>query len=128
MLFLSLQVSVLLLAGSTVQIKPAPSWILPITMDSSRNPDQKDVSNGFFYELMNRQVNLLNQTLYVHFTRQIINESGVQDASDVSVNFAPQFQQLIFHTVKIIRDGKTINQLKKQSIKIADEESNASDY
>jgi hypothetical protein len=128
MLFASLQVSICLLAGSTVQIKPVPSWILPVTQETSRNPNLKDVSNGFYYELMNRQVNLVNQTVYLHFTRRIVNESGVQDASEVSVNFAPQFQQLVFHSVKIIRDGKTINQLKAGSIKIVDEESNASDY
>ncbi len=128
MLYIALQVSANLLAGSTVQIKPVPTWILPVIRETSRNPDLKDVSNGFYYELMNRQVNLVNQTVYLHFTRQIVNESGVQDASEVSVNFAPQFQQLVFHSVKIIRDGKTINQLKAGSIKIVDEESNASDY
>jgi hypothetical protein len=97
MLFVSLQVSICLLAGSTVQIKPVPSWILPVTQETSRNPDLKDVSNGFYYELMNRQVNLVNQTVYLHFTRRIVNGSGVQDASEVSVNFAPQFQHLFFN-------------------------------
>ena len=127
-LFISLQATAFLFAGSLVKIKPDPSWVLPVTLENSRNPDLKDVSNGFYYELMNRQVNLATQAVYLHFTRHIINESGVQDASEVSVNFAPQFQQVIFHTVKIIRDGKSINQLKPGSFKIVDEESNAADY
>ncbi len=127
-LSICLQVCAFLYAGSIVKIKPDPAWVLPVTRDASRSPDLKDVSNGFYYELMNRQVNLADQTVYLHFIRHIINESGVQDASEVSVNFAPQFQQLIFHTVKIIREGRSINQLKTGSIKIVDEESNAADY
>ncbi|HEY4965736.1 MAG TPA: DUF3857 domain-containing protein [Puia sp.] len=127
-LFITLQATAFLFAGGIVKVRSDPSWILPVTRETSRIPDLKDVSGGFYYELMSRQVNLADQTVYLHYTRHIINESGVQDASEVSVNFAPQFQQLFFHIVKIIRDGKTINQLNAGSIKIVDEESNASDY
>jgi Domain of Unknown Function with PDB structure (DUF3857)/Protein of unknown function (DUF2569) len=115
-------------AGTMVKIKAEPDWIYPSAADAGRNPEAKDVSNGFYYDLMDRQVNLVNQTVYQHFIRHIINESGVQDASEVSVSFAPQFQQVTFHRILIIRDGKSINRLLNSSIKISDEESEASDY
>ena len=115
-------------AESQVQIKPEPSWLVPVSPLSNKDPRPNEVSNGYYYTLMNRQVNLVNQTVYLHFIRQIINESGVQDASEISVNFAPQFQQVAFHHVSIIRDGKSVNQLQVNSIKSMDDESNQSDY
>jgi hypothetical protein len=117
-----------LFAGNQVSIKPAPGWVYPVTIDVARNPNPKSVSNGYYYDLMDRQVNLVNQTVYQHFIRHIVNESGVQEASEVSVSFAPQFLQVFFHKVAVIRNGKFISQLNNASIKTADEESEASEY
>jgi hypothetical protein len=128
LLFLFLHLIFLTLANNKVQIKPEPAWVVSIHPEAGRSPDLKDVSNGFYYELMNRQVNLVNHAVYFHFIRHIVNESGVQDASEVSVNFAPQFQQIVFHKVMIVRSGKFISQLEISSIKLADEESNAAEY
>jgi hypothetical protein len=116
------------IAGTIVKIRPEPDWIYNNAIDANRNPASKEVSNGYYYDLMDRQVNLVNQTVYQHYIRHIINESGVQDASEVSVSYSPQFQQVIFHSITIIRDGKSINRLLNSSIKISDEESEASEY
>jgi hypothetical protein len=115
-------------AGNLINIKPAPSWILPNAVDGMRNPNVKDISGGYYYDLMDRQVNLEKQTVYLHIIRHIVNESGVQEASEVSVSFSPQFQQVAFHKVTVIRNGQTINQLISSSIKTADEESEAPSY
>jgi hypothetical protein len=98
-------------AGGPVSIKPEPSWILPSLVDETRTPNAKDISGGYYYDLMDRQINLDKQTVYVNIIRHIVNESGVQEASEVSVSFSPQFQQIVFHKVVIIRKGLPINQL-----------------
>lgn len=115
-------------AGSLINIKPEPSWILSNIADLSRNPGAKNISGGYYYDLMDRQINLEKQTVYVHIIRHIVNESGVQEASEVSVSFSPQFQQIIFHKVTVIRNGHHVNQLIPSSIKTADEESEAPSY
>ncbi|HEY2349292.1 MAG TPA: DUF3857 domain-containing protein, partial [Puia sp.] len=97
-------------------------------MDVTKEPGAKNVSGGYFYDLMDRQINLEKQTIYLHIIRHIVNESGVQDASEVSVTFSPQFQQVIFHKVNIIRNGHIIHQLTPSAIKTADEESESQDY
>jgi hypothetical protein len=115
-------------AGNLINIKPEPSWILSNMADKTRNPSEKNISGGYYYDLMDRQVNLEKQTIFVHNIRHIVNESGVQEASEVSVFFLPQFQQVIFHKINIIREGHTINQLVSSAIKTADEESDAPSY
>jgi hypothetical protein len=86
------------------------------------------VSNGYYLELLDNQTHLGNQTTYTHFTRHIVNESGVQNASEVSVSFAPAYQQVTFHKVALIREGRVINHLSASQIKVVQEETDASDY
>jgi len=64
----------------------------------------------------------------MHLIRHIVNESGVQEASEVSVTFSPQFQQVVFHKVAVVRNGHSVNQLISSAIKTADEESEAPSY
>jgi transglutaminase-like putative cysteine protease len=128
LLFLSLLYYGQVQAGSSPQIRSQPAWILPSDLDPSRVQDPKNISNGYYLELSDHQVNLVSQTEFVHFIRHITNESGVQDASEVSVRFAPEYQQLVFHRVDVIRNGKSTSQLNSSSIKTTDEETEASNF
>ena len=60
-------------AGSLINIKPEPSWILSNIADLTRNPGAKNISGGYYYDLMDRQINLEKQTVYVHIIRHIVN-------------------------------------------------------
>jgi len=115
-------------AGNKVDIKPKPSWLLPAVVDPTRSADPNKVSNGLYYDLIDRQVNLDLQSEYYHVIRHITNESGVQDGSEVSVTFCPQFQHVQFHIVSIIRNGQTVNHLTPGAIKTADDESETPEY
>ena len=128
LLIICLFYTCLLFAGSYVKIKPEPFWILPRISAATNDPDLKNVSNGYYFDLMDRQVNLDNQSEYLHIIRHIVNTSGVQEASEVSVKFAPQYQQVVFHKITVIRNGRSIDQLDISSIKTSDEENEASDF
>jgi Domain of Unknown Function with PDB structure (DUF3857)/Protein of unknown function (DUF2569) len=115
-------------ASGPINIKPDPAWVLPSQINGNQKPDTKNVSGGYYFDLMDHQINLEKQTIYTHIIRHIVNESGVQDASEVSVTFSPQYQQVVFHKINIIRGGRMISQLNLSAIKTADEESEASSY
>ncbi|HSC38339.1 MAG TPA: DUF3857 domain-containing protein, partial [Chitinophagaceae bacterium] len=83
---------------------------------------------GYFIELADQQVNLLNNTAYTHVIRHIVNTSGVQNASEVSVSFSPSFQEVVYHKIIVIRNGVVINQLKPGAIKVVQEETDAGDF
>src|SRR5207342_2144670 len=57
-----------------------------------------------------------------------VNESGVQNASEASVTFAPEFQKVVFHKVTLWRGDKIVSQLKPEQIKVVQEETDASDF
>lgn len=116
------------LATDRIQLSESPQWLFPINPDFKKKPVAKNISDGYYLELYDQQVNLITNTRYIHYIRNIINETGVQNASEVSVTFSPQYQHVVFHTVSLIRNGKVISKLKPGQIRVVDEESGASDF
>jgi len=124
----------LALIGNTSQAAPnvrtgaIPSWLYAVHPNLDKQPVQRDISNGFYYELLEEQTSLPANTEYTHYIKHINNETGVQNESEVSVTFAPQFQQVIFHRVVILRDGASLDQLHADQIKVVQEETNADEF
>ncbi|HTE10505.1 MAG TPA: DUF3857 domain-containing protein, partial [Chitinophagaceae bacterium] len=88
-----------------VAVTAEPQWLYKVEAGNTKSPSPGAVSNGYYIELGDHQVNLAMQTEYRHTIRHIINESGVQYASEVSVTFAPEFQKVFFHKVILWRNG-----------------------
>jgi transglutaminase-like putative cysteine protease len=105
-----------------------PGWLADTHPDLNKQPAPGDISDGYYYVLLDQQTNLLHNTDYTHFIKKVINESGVQGQSEVSVTFAPEFQQVIFHRICILRDGATLDQLQLTRIKVVQEETDAGDF
>jgi hypothetical protein len=111
-----------------VSVTAAPLWLYKVVAANTKPPSLGSVSNGFYIELADHQVDVASQTEYLHTIRHIINESGVQNASEVSVSFAPEFQKVIFHTVTLWRNGQVVSQLNPAQIKVVQEETDAQDF
>ena len=111
-----------------VSIGPEPGWLYKIKPASDKKPGSKEISNGYYMDLVEKQTNLFTRTAYTHFVRHIVNETGVQNASEVSVNFSPEYESLIFHKIALIRNGVEIKNIKLSQIKVIQEESDAVDF
>lgn len=111
-----------------VRIETQPVWLIPFNLDANRKIDLKKVSSGYYLELFDEQVNLSENLTYTHFTRNIVNEKGIQDVSEVSVEFDPEYQSVVFHFVRIIRDGKVISDIKKGDIRVIQQENESDEY
>lgn len=70
-----------------------PTWLYKTSPNYSKKPESKDISNGYYLELLDRQVNIETSAEYLHIVRHIVNESGVQNASEVSVSFNPNINK-----------------------------------
>ena len=116
------------IAADKVEIRSEPSWLYKVTPDLNVKPPSNEITGGYYFPLFNRQVNLLTQTEYIHVIRKIESETGVQNASEVSVNFSPEYQQVVFHKVNLWRDGKLLSELHRSQIKVVQEETEASEF
>ncbi len=105
-----------------------PGWLYAIHPDWHKTPAKEAISDGLYYDLFDLQTNLTCNTDYTHFIRTIVNQSGVQNGSEVSVTFSPEFQQVVFHKIAILRDGAVLDRLQPQNIKVVQEESDAGEF
>ncbi|MBS1780016.1 MAG: DUF3857 domain-containing protein [Bacteroidetes bacterium] len=111
-----------------VKISESPSWILTRQPDLNRQPARTEISDGYYFILTDNQINVGLQERFYHSIKKIINESGVQIVSQLSIGFHPDYQQLTFHKIVVKRDGKEINKLNLSRIRIINQEPELASY
>lgn len=91
---------------------PAPDWIKPIAIPASTSAQEAKTQDGVYYLLVDRQFKVdQNQPvlLYRHLAEKVVNQSGLQSVSNISVNYDPSYETLKWHNLAIIRNGKIID-------------------
>ncbi|SEL40548.1 DUF3857 domain-containing protein [Parapedobacter koreensis] len=111
----------------TLSQSPTPQWVASIVPNGLR-PETKKISDGYYFKLLDYQLHAEQQVAYTHIIREIVNESGVQYGADISVTFSPAYQQLRFHELWIIRDGKRTNALHINKFKVVAIEQDAASF
>ncbi len=115
-------------ARQTVPTAPRPAWVAPVALPADSKIAEGDVSNGYAYALRDYQFHLPSQTRYCHLVRRIFTAEGVQQGSEIEVSYDPTYQKLLFHDIKILRDGKAIDKLEPAKFKIIQRESSKESY
>jgi transglutaminase-like putative cysteine protease len=100
-----------------------PPWVEPITPDENCKVNPNDIEDGYFYILSDCQNYIEEGTLYCHMATKIISEAGVQNGSQISINFNPEYEKLCLHKIELVRNGKRINKLDLLKIKSLQRES-----
>ncbi|HWB24945.1 MAG TPA: DUF3857 domain-containing transglutaminase family protein [Chitinophagaceae bacterium] len=106
----------------------APAWVTINKINYSNTRLDREAEDGYVDMDYEKQVMLQDQSVYVRHSYRIISEAGVQNRSQVSVDFDPSYQHLIFHTINIIRNGQVIDKLDLSKIKIIQQESELDNF
>ena len=101
--------------------KPIPDWVEQIQPDYTASSENAKTS-GYYYLLLDDQYNISNAAYYERFTYKITTKSGIQEMSDINIEFDPEYQKVIIHKLDIIRDGKTLNRLDLKDFRIIQRE------
>jgi len=110
-----------------VHILPKPAW-LSSYKPYSQMPSLRTVEDGYFFELIEHQVEVEKQADYHHCIRRIVSETGIQDGSEINVSFDPSYERLNFHDIIVWRDNKPQNRLKASAFKIVADEKDLSNF
>jgi len=96
-----------------------PSWIAKTATDYNLTGSKllNDTKDGYLNLVHEKQVDLGSRTTYRRSVIRIVTEAGIQNASKVSVEYDPSYQRLVFHNIRIIREGKPINKLELSKIR-----------
>lgn len=100
----------------------APDWIKHHEIDDSEMPRRPGEVGGVWYLLSDKQVDSRSHTFYYRTARKYITKKGVQDGSQLTINFDPAHQRLRFHELAIHRNGEILDRLKDQTFKVLERE------
>src|SRR5688572_8921707 len=105
-----------------------PNWVTALNVNQDYVPAENEIVEGSFLILYELQVNVETKSEYHHFIRKLTNETGVQNNSQIEIRFDPSYQQLTFHHITIIRDGKRKEILDISKFKIIRQEKDLSRF
>lgn len=105
----------------------APAWTVKIDSKVYK-VKAKDVSDGYYMGLVEKQNHVELKEEYRHYIREIISQAGVQNGSEISVTYDPGFQKLTFHKIIIWRNNHPIDKLVAGNFKILQNEKELSKF
>lgn len=110
-----------IIASNDVKISNIPAWVKKINYSTPKDTSVES-SAGTYYLLVDEQYHLKLESNFFHYTYKLLTQEGVENNSELSVNFDPSYQKLFFHKIDIIRNGKRINKLSDNNIKVLQRE------
>ncbi len=111
-----------LAAPRNVSVTPEPTWIKKLPQRTDTNINTNEVNGGFHYLLMGQQYHIGREEVYYHNSYKFTTEEGVQNSSELRISFDPNHEQLQLHKVKVWRNGKAIDKLNLNKVKVLQRE------
>jgi|GEM_PF-1826040 len=96
------------LTADDYRFEEASSWIKTIGIPSYEQK-REDIINGEYYLLSDMQVRTDGNAFYNHYAILLANSTGLENNSQISIDFDPGYEELIIHNISVIRDGRKID-------------------
>lgn len=124
---ISLLLSILFLSQNIfcqINVSDKPAWVVTPTFDNINEIDKEEVSDGYLYLIVDKQVEIEKREYFNKYTYEIFTVDGVQNASKINVDYDPVYQKLVFHELYIERNGEVINKLEVEQYQVVQRETN----
>lgn len=106
-------------------IAPAPGWVEPLSGIGSL---PENATGGSVYMLVDRQIRVARGwSEYRRYVTRVVNAAGMEDASQLSIDFDPKLDHLQINAVTVRRGAQVLNELKQSRIEILRRESGLDD-
>ncbi|MEA2344951.1 MAG: hypothetical protein QOF63_3120 [Thermoanaerobaculia bacterium] len=107
------------------EVRRAPAWIDAISIDA--HAAGSNARSGIEGLLDDHQARVAGANVDEYFrrVRQVVTSAGVQNGSELNIDFDPSFQRLVLHDVVVIRGNKRIDELARDEVRIIEKESDA---
>lgn len=107
-----------------VNIGEKPRWVdsPELNFDQTRETESGE---GYRYVIVEEHKNLALKSNFSRNAILLLSVDGIQENSDIQIDYDPSYQNLIFHEINIYRNGKKINKLAPEQIKFIQRESSS---
>lgn len=112
--------------ASDFDVRPAPAWVERAPATAAAELPSRGGVAGI---LTDHQVRVegANVDEYFRRVRKVVSAAGVQNASELSIDFDPTYQRLVLHGVALVRGGARINQLQPSEVRVIEKEPESED-
>ncbi len=114
------------LAETNSEVKPliaAPAgWVKPQFFDRQTLGRRPEGSIEQHWLLLERQMNAATNETFIHCARQILTAGGVQNGSDLKIDFNPSYQTLTLHWVRLWRGTNYLDRLEPEKFRMVRQE------
>src|SRR5258706_2797894 len=101
------------------QIGPVPDWVEPFALPVRGAETPVEAGAGTRVVLADRQIRVDGPSAhYARFVVRLMNQAGVEAQSQLSVDFDPQQDQLMVHSVTVRRGDDVIDELHSARIEL----------
>ena len=111
-----------------ISIGKIPDWVTKSDFNYSFTNLDKDASDGYIDEYLDKQISMVTESIFYHLSKKILSQAGVQNGSQISITYDPGYEQLILHDIHLIRNGNNINKLDLKKIKVLHQEEELSNF
>jgi hypothetical protein len=110
-------------ADSRYDIIPTPAWVVVAELPSKPLADSGEAAGAADYVLVDHQVRLDKvESDYGRFVTRLTNVSGIEDNSQITIDFDPKVERLHLHSVLIKRGKQSIDQLRIGRVRVIQRE------
>ncbi len=101
----------------TIGLEKAAPWVIEKNAETVSSVNLNEVGEGYYYLLFDNQRNLEESVSYSHFALKIVSDAGAENASQITIDYNPEYEELILHKIELIRNGQRMNRLDMKKIK-----------
>ena len=107
------------------EVRRAPAWIDTVAVEM--HPAGGNIRSGIDGLLDDHQIHVAGANVDEYFRRvlRVATSAGVQNASELNIDFDPSYQRLVLHDVVLIRGSKRIDELNRDEVRIIEKETDA---
>jgi transglutaminase-like putative cysteine protease len=87
---------------------PIFDWVKVQSLNAEDTIPAGEISNGAYFLLIDRQFNEFTKQVYYHYGYKVVTEQGVQNSSEISIDYMPAYQKFFLHNIRIIRNGNLL--------------------
>jgi len=105
-------------------VVPRPTWVEPAALDVQAEVPDGGVIGGIYRALIDTQVRFVDgkRSSYEEYAWYVVDSQGVQNGSQISIDFDPSYHELELHVIEVVRDGVTLDRIDTRRIQVLQRE------
>ncbi|MEO6005230.1 MAG: DUF3857 and transglutaminase domain-containing protein [Opitutus sp.] len=108
---------VVITANQPVALHEPPAWIETLDWKAPDGPPPVGVAAEILLSDQQSQLTMDGSDFFQHLVIHLVNAQGVRQNSEWSVEYAPEYEKLTWHTLKVNRQGAVVDRLPNAKFK-----------